>query len=81
MTPDHEAQLYEAARDNTVLKMMLDLRHNSALNDQPMTDEDFYHVTLMTMTDVANTFHKLATEHAMRAPTQLIFKGSDEDKV
>lgn len=78
MTPEHEAELRLRARDNTVLAMLVDLRDSTAFHEKPMDDEDFYHVALLTMTDVANTFQKLATEQAMRAqPEPMIYKGSE----
>lgn len=72
MTPEHEAELHERARDNIVLRMLEDLRWNAAANDQPMSDEDFYHVALMTMTDVANTFQKGYSDCLMRSPAELL---------
>jgi hypothetical protein len=75
MTPDHEAKLHEAARDNAMLKMLLDLRHSDAFREYPMSDEDFYHVALMTMTDVANVFRKSAIDCMKRACVDtLIYK-------
>ena len=64
MTPEHEAELYRYARDNSVLMTLLDLRrHNLATvrfgqKDKPMSDEDFYHLALITMTDVENVMAK-----------------------
>lgn len=64
MTPAHEAELYKYAQDNSVLKTLLDLRRHDAATvrfgrkDKPMSDEDFYHLALITMTDVENVIAK-----------------------
>ena len=67
MTPQHEAELHEAGRNNAILKMLVNLRYDEAFIAQPMTDEDFYHMALLMMTEVASAYQKSADGNSMRS--------------